>query len=114
VKGHPLVDFNATHYAPQELAKSFDTQFSPFVSNLHPYQLRKSAETYLRIIHKGTGVGGFNSWGKTPLERYRINASDQSYTFHYTLRPIVNFNPDDASHSWSETSSLKASNEVHL
>jgi len=100
VKGEPTIDFNATHFAPEELAKSFDTKFSPFISQLHPYQLAKSSDTYLRVIHKGTGVGGINSWGKTPLPQYRINVSNQSYSFKYSIKPISKLSDDKAINYW--------------
>lgn len=90
VKGKPLFDFNANHYSADELSKGFDPEYYPAVSSFHPYQLKRSEDIYLRVIGKGTGVGGINSWGKTPLEEYRVNASGNSFSFEYFIKPVVN------------------------
>ncbi len=113
VKGAPMVDFNATHYAPDELSKSFDTKYSPFVSQMHPYQLTKSKATYLRIIHKGTGVGGINSWGKTPLAPYRINASKSRYSYSYSIMPVTGLSPEKATAFWKTSYALTERYELN-
>ncbi|MCW3807039.1 hypothetical protein [Plebeiibacterium marinum] len=97
VKGMEQFDFNANHYSPEELSKGFDPAFYPSVSNFHPYQLNRSEDIYLRVVDKGTGVGGINSWGKVPLEKYRINASGKSFGFRYIIKPVVKLTKEDFS-----------------
>jgi beta-galactosidase len=34
------------------------------------------------------GVGGIDSWGQTPLEKYMLHPQERSFTF--SLRPVTN------------------------
>jgi beta-galactosidase len=43
-------------------------------------------ETYLNLDWRQMGLGGDDSWGALPLEKYRIKAAPMSYRFR--LRPI--------------------------
>jgi hypothetical protein len=40
----------------------------------------------LNIDHAQRGVGGINSWGARPLERYRLKAD--AYDYFFVLRPV--------------------------
>ena len=45
-------------------------------------------EFVLRIDHRTTGVGGTNSWGEQPLERYRLEPrGDYAWSFLLTPHP---------------------------
>lgn len=47
----------------------------------HSFNLQKSKYTNLFIDGEHMGVGGENSWGAWPLEKYRIHYGDKSFTF---------------------------------
>jgi beta-galactosidase len=50
------------------------------------------AESVLRIDHRNTGLGGTNSWGQQPLDRYRIKArGDAAWSF--LLTPFATARP---------------------
>ena len=53
----------------------------------HPSQLTKSAFTVLTLDSEHCGVGGIDSWGARPLEKYRLPAIDRTCSF--TITPIV-------------------------
>jgi beta-galactosidase len=41
---------------------------------------------HLHIDHRQMGVGGINSWGTLPLEKYRVSMQD--YSYRYVVRPL--------------------------
>lgn len=54
----------------------------------NPIDLVETDEFVLRIDHRNTGVGGTNSWGEQPLERYRIQPrGDYAWSFLLSPRP---------------------------
>ena len=55
----------------------------------HPSQLKESGRTYVHVDAIQMGVGGINSWGKEPMEKYRLPA--QPREFRFILSPCVNF-----------------------
>lgn len=55
----------------------------------HPQELQPSGNTYVHVDAVQMGVGGINSWGQLPLEKYRIHAAERE--FRFMLRPVVNF-----------------------
>ncbi|MFJ4921078.1 glycoside hydrolase family 2 TIM barrel-domain containing protein [Streptomyces sp. NPDC088725] len=73
----PLLETSALHYSPFDL-EGLD----------HPYELKRRAETVLGINHRQTGVGGNDSWGASPLEKYLLHAG-RTYTYAYRLRPAA-------------------------
>ncbi len=52
----------------------------------HSYQVPKANTTNLFIDGEHYGVGGTNSWGAWPLEKYRIHYGDKTFTV--TLTPV--------------------------
>ncbi|MGW1074189.1 glycoside hydrolase family 2 TIM barrel-domain containing protein [Streptomyces sp. NPDC002537] len=52
----------------------------------HPHELEPRGETFLGINHRQMGVGGDDSWGAAPMERYLLHA-DREYSYSYRLRP---------------------------
>jgi beta-galactosidase len=77
--GEPRIGVNALHHAAEDLDQAG-----------HHHQLPVRAETYLNLDGRQMGLGGDDSWGALPLERYRIEAVPMSYRFR--LRPL---GPDD-------------------
>ena len=52
----------------------------------HSFNLKKSKYTNLFLDGEHMGVGGENSWGAWPLEKYRIHYGDK--TFSFTIIPL--------------------------
>ena len=74
--GLPLVSVNALHHSAEDMDQAG-----------HHHQMTPRAETYLNLDGWQMGLGGDNSWGALPLEKYRIKAAPMSYRFR--LRPIA-------------------------
>ncbi|RHO16994.1 hypothetical protein DW225_10205, partial [Ruminococcus sp. AM18-44] len=70
------IEFNALEYTPEQLTNS-----------LHSYLLPESDSVIWRLNYKQMGLGGDNSWGAKPLDKYQIPAN-QTYSYTYTLKPI--------------------------
>ena len=75
------LSMSALHYAIADLDDGLEK------GQRHSYQVKKSPFTNLCIDKEQTGVGGTNSWGEWPLERYRLHYGDRTHEF--SLRPIV-------------------------
>ncbi|MEV5136622.1 glycoside hydrolase family 2 TIM barrel-domain containing protein [Streptomyces syringium] len=75
VDGGGLLEISALHCTP------FDLE-----GPRHPHEMRWRDDTILSVDHRQTGVGGNDSWGARPLERYLLHA-DHDYSYAYRLRP---------------------------
>ena len=75
-KSFTPIEFNALEYTPEQLTNS-----------LHSYLLPESDSVIWRLNYKQMGLGGDNSWGAKPLDKYQIPAN-QTYSYTYTLKPI--------------------------
>ncbi|MFB7495125.1 glycoside hydrolase family 2 TIM barrel-domain containing protein [Streptomyces sp. NPDC056161] len=73
--GAALLETSALHHAPADLD-----------GPRHPHELTPRAETVLLVNHRQMGVGGINSWGAAPLEKYLLHAG-RTYAYGYRLRP---------------------------
>ncbi|MGW0733990.1 glycoside hydrolase family 2 TIM barrel-domain containing protein [Streptomyces sp. NPDC002851] len=71
--GADQLELSALHYAPSDLDGPG-----------HPYELKPRKETVLGVNHRQMGVGGNDSWGAPPLEKYLLHA-DRPYTYGYRL-----------------------------
>ena len=75
-----LINFSAHHQlnddfdggAKKTQKHSFDVPVRPLVN--------------INIDHRQMGVGGDNSWGAMPLEKYQIKPGD--YTYSYLIQPV--------------------------
>ena len=54
----------------------------------HSLELKPSGQTYVHIDAVQMGLGGINSWGQRPMEKYRIPARERE--FRFMLRPMAN------------------------
>ncbi|MEU6995260.1 glycoside hydrolase family 2 TIM barrel-domain containing protein [Streptomyces sp. NPDC046465] len=72
--GEPFLEASALHHTPLDLA-----------GPRHPHEVKRRAETVLRVAHRQMGVGGNDSWGAPPLEPYLLHAG-RTYTYAYRLR----------------------------
>lgn len=75
-KADGVMEFNALKYTPEQLTNA-----------IHSYMLPTSKNITLRLNKVQMGLGGDNSWGAKPLEKY-INTPDKTYEYTYTLKPI--------------------------
>ena len=66
---------SAIHFDTDELDDGNDKE------QRHSFNLQKSKYTNLFLDGEHMGVGGENSWGAWPLEKYRIHYGDKSFSF---------------------------------
>jgi beta-galactosidase len=74
--GLPLLSVNALHHSAEDMDQAG-----------HHHQMPTRPETYLNLDWRQMGLGGDDSWGALPLEKYRIKAGPLAYRFR--LRPIA-------------------------
>lgn len=70
------LNINAHHYRTEDLEGELD----------YYYQVPTRDLVELHIDHNQRGVGGDNSWGNMPLDKYRL--LDNSYSYDFILKPI--------------------------
>ena len=70
---------SAIHFDTEELDDGDDKE------QRHSFDLKKSKYTNLFLDSAHMGVGGENSWGAQPLEKYRVHYGNKTFTF--TLIP---------------------------
>ena len=71
---------SALHYNISDLDEGLEKH------QRHSYQVPKSKYTNLFLDGEHYGVGGTNSWGAWPLEKYRVHYG--SKTFSFTIKPM--------------------------
>jgi beta-galactosidase len=81
--GQPALCFSALHYSIEDLTQERR-------GTKHPTDLVERDFVEFNIDDKQTGVGGDNSWGARPLEKYTLQAKEYSYSFR--LRPFLSRN----------------------
>jgi len=69
------MNFSAWNYSQEDLARA-----------QHGYELPHRNFITVNVDKKQSGVGGTNSWGGKPLERYRLLPG--SHSFEFTLSPV--------------------------
>ena len=67
---------SAIHFDTEELDDGDDKE------QRHSYELKKSKYTNLFLDGEHMGVGGENSWGAWPLEKYRVHYGNKTFTFN--------------------------------
>jgi beta-galactosidase len=75
VAGQPRLSVNTLHHSGADMDQAG-----------HHHQMPARGETYLNLDWKQMGLGGDDSWGALPLEKYRIKAAPLAYRFR--LRPV--------------------------
>ncbi|MEO8568224.1 MAG: glycoside hydrolase family 2 TIM barrel-domain containing protein [Ginsengibacter sp.] len=78
ISGDTVLNISARHFLDEDLDEGLEKH------NHHSGELKERNITTLNIDLNQTGVGGINSWGTWPLEKYRMNYEDYSYTFVIT------------------------------
>lgn len=89
-QNHPLEGFEMT--AMPYLSSDFDASTSYEYGPVHKEQKHIAwikARNLIRwnIDYGQRGVGGINSWGAQPLEKYRLNPG-KAYSYSFTLVPV--------------------------
>lgn len=74
-EGDALLEFSPLRYTTADLEKA-----------KHPYELTARDSVILGVNHRQMGVGGIDSWGQKPLEKYFLHAN-QDYEYAYRIRP---------------------------
>lgn len=68
---------SAIHFDTEELDDGDDKE------QRHSFDLKKSKFTNLFLDSAHMGVGGENSWGAWPLEKYRVHYGNKTFTFTF-------------------------------
>ncbi len=76
IVGLPRVDISAWPYSMADLEGA-----------THEYQLPKRSFYSIQVDDRQRGVGGNNSWGKKPLDKYRL--LDKSYNYSFYIIPVT-------------------------
>lgn len=80
ISGDTVLNITARHFLDKDLDDGLEKH------NSHAGELKERDLTILSIDLQQTGVGGINSWGTWPLEKYQLKYKDYSYTF--IIKPI--------------------------
>lgn len=75
-----LLNINALPYSPDQLYSGPEKQ------QMHSGELEPDRNVHLNVDLQQMGVGGINSWGAWPLEKYRMAYQDYSYS--YLIIPV--------------------------
>jgi len=78
--GMPTIDWSALPYLQEDLDEG------PAKRGRHTFDLRPRDLVAVHLDHRQMGVGGDNSWGAQPLERYRLPVRKYSYSLR--LSPL--------------------------
>lgn len=82
-QGKPTICFSALHYTLEDLTQEIR-------GTKHPTDLKTKPFVELNIDYRQTGVGGNNSWGALPLDKYILWPGEYRYTFR--MRPVADKN----------------------
>ncbi|WP_271769739.1 glycoside hydrolase family 2 TIM barrel-domain containing protein [Aquimarina algiphila] len=81
ILGESSFSFSILPYSPEALTQKQR-------GSMHQYDLKKEDDISICLDHLQMGVGGINSWGAYPLDKYRYQTDDYSFTFR--LRGLFN------------------------
>lgn len=74
--GMPILNFSAWNFSPNELEM-----------RKHPFEIIRSKNITVNLDHRQMGVGGDDSWGALPHEKYRLLG--KIYEYKFILQPIT-------------------------
>ncbi len=80
ISGDTVLNISARHYLDEDLDEGLEKH------NHHSGELKERNMTVLNIDLNQAGLGGINSWGTWPLEKYRMNYKDYRYSF--MIKPV--------------------------
>lgn len=101
-----LFEFNVSNYLLETVSNgeslNNDAPAGTAPRNKHINDYRPSDLVDLFIDQRMQGLGGNNSWGKLPLEKYLIRPGKSKVTYGFTLIPIGNRREIDRHFGFSE------------
>jgi beta-galactosidase len=74
------IGFNARNNADDDLDPGLTKK------QQHPIDVHKQDKLFINIDHDQMGVGGNNSWGAFPLDKYRL--TDKRYEYTFLMKPV--------------------------
>jgi len=80
VQSDTFLSMSALHFFDNDLDSGDSKQ------QMHPGELKPRKQTQLHIDYMQMGLGGIESWGAWPLEKYRLNY--KNYEFRFTVKPL--------------------------
>lgn len=80
VTGMPLLSWSALFFTQEDLTQEKR-------GSLHSWELKPEKFISVNLDYLQMGLGGDNSWGAWPHEKYRIQP--QAYTYQYRLSPLT-------------------------
>jgi beta-galactosidase len=75
LRADSLLNFSALPYSLDDLDPG------PEKKQYHSGELVPRNETYVHLDLRQTGLGGIDSWGSWPLEKYRVPFKDYAYSY---------------------------------
>lgn len=75
ISGIPTLDVSAWPYSMEDLENA-----------THAYQVPNRSFYSVQVDYRQRGVGGNNSWGQKPLEKYRL--LDKQYSYSFIIEPL--------------------------
>ncbi len=78
--GLPLLSASASHHDIE------DFEAGPEKGQRHPQDITRRRRTFVNLDYRQMGIGGDNSWGARPHEKYTL--SPREYTYAFRLRPF--------------------------
>ena len=82
IQSDSLLAMTALHYFTEDLDDGLEKKQS------HPEDLKERDATSLKIDSKQMGVGGIDSWGQLPMEKYSLKA--KYYQYQFRIIPSIN------------------------
>ncbi len=79
-----LFEFTVQHYRPADIAQESRE------TNMHSIDVPRRNMVAVHIDKFQMGVGGNNSWGAWPIEKYRFPARE--YQFEFSIKPVLKDN----------------------
>lgn len=80
--------YGVNKYPEANLTSYYGTGVQAQSLTRHPQNLPESENVYLELNYKHGGIGGTDSWGTLPLEKYRLSREER-YSYAYVLTPIT-------------------------
>ncbi|WP_268224103.1 glycoside hydrolase family 2 TIM barrel-domain containing protein [Sinomicrobium oceani] len=81
VTGDQPLGFSALHIATEDL------DAGEHKAQRHPTDLKVQDKVFLHVDYRQRGLGGDDSWGRYPHEKYRLEGGNYSYTYTISLLP---------------------------
>ncbi|MFY0715315.1 DUF4981 domain-containing protein [Seonamhaeicola sp. NFXS20] len=81
IQSNTLLSVTALHYFTEDLDDGLEKKQS------HPEDIKEREATSLKIDYKQMGVGGINSWGELPMEKYSLK--EKKYQYQFKIKPSI-------------------------